>query len=125
MRALDTPLGEVAGDAEVLAAVTARSTAVVRAGAAHRRHRQVAGRHAGYPTPDLDYFTQGFVPDDQVEGVDRRLAVLERGDLAVGPADAGLEYAQLDLGRSCDHRLGMVDETDLATRRKRCQCFQL
>ena len=115
VRLLDAPLDEIASDAEVLATFTARATAVVRAGAAHRQHRQVAGRQAGHPAPDVNDFAKCFVPNDQVWRVNRRRSVLERGDLAVGPADPGLEYAQLDFGRPRDHRLGLVDESDLTT----------
>ena len=120
---LDAPLGKIAGNAEVLAAVSARTTVFVQAGATHHQHRQVAGHQSGNTAADINDLAECLVPDDKVWGAGGRCAVLERGDLAVGPADSGFEYTQFDFGRSGNHRLRLVDEPDLTARRKYSECL--
>ena len=68
--------------------------------------------------PRLGHLADRLVAEDEVVAARRGLAELEVADLAVGPADARLQDAELDVVGRRELRLGMVDDADLALRRK-------
>ena len=90
----------------------------MRTGPTNHEYRQVAGYETGDGTPDLDHFAQRFMSDDLVGGTGRRGAIPEIGDLAIGPADPGLQYTQLDLRGARAVRLGVIDDFDFPAGRE-------
>ena len=88
----DAALGVGAGDAEVRPVVVAGAALGVAAGATHRRDHQIAGLEVLDCAADLDDLAQRLVTHHQVLLAGRRGAVLESGDIAIGPADADLQH---------------------------------
>jgi len=109
----DAALGEVAGEAEVLAAAATCGAVPVIAWSTDHRDEQVAGVESRDARADLDDLAQRLVPDDEVVAAVGRRAVLERADLAIGAAD-DVEHAELHVGRVRDGGFVLLDQGDLS-----------
>jgi len=115
---LDAALGEVAGEAEVLPSGATGDALRMRARTAHRRHHEVADAHARHGAPDLGHLAERFVTEDEPVGARRRRPVLERADLAIGPAHPDVAHPEHDVGRPPELRGCLLDDLHLTAPRK-------
>ena len=108
----DAALGEIAGEAEILAAFAAGGAVRVGAGSPDGNDHQIAWLDFGNLWPGLHHFGERFVAEDQVlEAIGRR-TVLERNDFAVSTAHADIQHAHLRLSGRRELRLGVIDDAN-------------
>ena len=110
---VDPAFVELPRRAKVLAVHTARTAVRVRARAAHRRHDEVADLELLHARADFDDFAERLVTEHEVVRAGGRRAIDEGANLAVRPADAHVERADLELGGAGNLRVSVFDLGDL------------
>ena len=109
----DPSLLVLPGEAKVGPVRAAGDARLARTGTAYHRDRQVSRAEIRDVVAYLQNLDQRLVAEHEVVLARRWSTVLEPRDLAIRAADAHLEHACEDLGRSFQARLGVIDDPNV------------